>query len=159
MHMSVYNNHFPKGYVCVCLLRPKSDRQRKVACNCSTNFKMLMSSAVPKKCLNSLWEQRISTFYLVEWYVKFQVKRNRSQYISSEISGYRIQWSKAKETMFSIRNERSLRNISWKTYWVLIFVELAYCNFLFRQVKFYWSIKWRSVRTKLRVQRSCDVQF
>ena len=96
MHMSVYNNHFPKGYVCVCLLRPKSDRQRKVACNCSSNFKMLMSSAVPKKCLNSLWEQRISTFYLVEWYVKFQVKRNRSQYISSEISGY-IEYNGAKQ--------------------------------------------------------------
>ena len=36
--------------------------QRKLACNCSSNFKRMMSSAVPKKGISSLWEQRVITF-------------------------------------------------------------------------------------------------
>jgi len=61
--MLVYNKRLGEGmFVSVCLLRPQPDRQRNVACNCNSNFKMLMSSAEPKKCISSLWEQEVSTF-------------------------------------------------------------------------------------------------
>ena len=53
-------------YLCTCLclsvpcdLNPTG--QRNVAYYCSSNYKMPLSSAVPKKCIISLWEQRVGT--------------------------------------------------------------------------------------------------
>jgi len=57
----VYNKDLRKGMFVsvVCELNPKG--QRKIVWNFSSNFKMLMSSAVPKKCISSLWEQGVNT--------------------------------------------------------------------------------------------------
>jgi len=61
--MLVYNKHLMKGvFVSVCLLRPQQTGQRIVAWNLSSNLKMLMINVVPKKCISSLWEQRVINF-------------------------------------------------------------------------------------------------
>jgi len=61
--MLVYNKQLGEGmFVSVFIFRPQRDKQRNVACNYSSNFKMLMSSAGPKNCITSFWERRVSTF-------------------------------------------------------------------------------------------------
>jgi len=55
----VYNKHLMEGIFVSVLSDLNPTGQRKLACNCSSNFKGLMSSVVPKKSISSLWEQRV----------------------------------------------------------------------------------------------------
>jgi len=58
--------------------------------------------------------------------LKFKIGENRCRNISSENSGYsENNETNQKRQCLASRNVRIEWNISWKTYWVLILVELA----------------------------------
>jgi hypothetical protein len=120
-------------FVSACLWQPQPSREQGwwldiLAVILRSLWDMLCQTYVAAVCGN----RGSGPFYLAEWWVEVQVKRNRSRYLSSENSGYGEYNEANKKTQCLATSDVRIEwNISWKTCCVLNLVELAYSNLPF----------------------------